>query len=82
MDDSASPDERLEQQERCQALHEAMAELSEEHRRILVLREMEDCGYETISEILNLPVGTVRSRLHRARTQLRDILNRRQQQLL
>jgi RNA polymerase sigma-70 factor, ECF subfamily len=48
--------------------------LSEEHRAILVLREMEGCCYETIAEILDLPVGTVRSRLHRARSQLRDHL--------
>ena len=35
---------------------------------------MEGCDYETIAEILELPVGTVRSRLHRARLQLRDQL--------
>jgi RNA polymerase sigma-70 factor (ECF subfamily) len=35
---------------------------------------MEGCCYETIAEILDLPVGTVRSRLHRARLQLRDEL--------
>jgi len=39
----------------------------EEHRAVLVLREIDGCCYETISEILNLPIGTVRSRLHRAR---------------
>jgi RNA polymerase sigma-70 factor (ECF subfamily) len=51
-----------------------MYQLSEEHRAILVLREIEGCCYETIAQVLNLPVGTVRSRLHRARSQLRDIL--------
>jgi RNA polymerase sigma-70 factor (ECF subfamily) len=51
-----------------------LATLTEEHRTILVLREMEGCCYETISEILGLPVGTVRSRLNRARSQLRDRL--------
>ena len=51
-----------------------MRSLSEEHRAILVLREMEGCCYETIADVLELPVGTVRSRLHRARLQLRDEL--------
>jgi RNA polymerase sigma-70 factor, ECF subfamily len=39
-----------------------------------VLREIDGFCYETIAEILDLPVGTVRSRLHRARLQLRDEL--------
>jgi len=39
-----------------------------------VLREIDGCCYETIAEILDLPVGTVRSRLHRARLQLREEL--------
>jgi RNA polymerase sigma-70 factor (ECF subfamily) len=52
----------------------ALAALSEEHRAILVLREMEGFAYETISELLDLPVGTVRSRLFRARMQLREQL--------
>ena len=39
-----------------------------------MLREIDGCCYETIADILELPVGTVRSRLHRARLQLRDQL--------
>jgi RNA polymerase sigma-70 factor (ECF subfamily) len=41
---------------------------------VVVLREIDGCCYETISEILSLPLGTVRSRLHRARLQLREQL--------
>jgi RNA polymerase sigma-70 factor (ECF subfamily) len=41
---------------------------------VIVLREIDGCDYETIGEILDLPVGTVRSRLHRARMQLREQL--------
>jgi RNA polymerase sigma-70 factor (ECF subfamily) len=43
----------------------------------LVLREIEGHCYETIAEILDLPIGTVRSRLHRARTQLSQLLKQR-----
>jgi len=74
-DVSASPSSNLEQQERIELVHEALGKLSEEHRSILVLREMQELDYEAISEILDLPIGTVRSRLHRAREQLREQLN-------
>lgn len=70
----SSPAARLEQQERARQVQAALATLTEEHRTILVLREIDGCCYETIAEILELPVGTVRSRLHRARMQLRDQL--------
>ena len=70
----ANPGDRLEQEERQQLIREAIAQLSEEHRVVLVLREIEGLCYESIAEILELPVGTVRSRLHRARLQLRDQL--------
>jgi RNA polymerase sigma-70 factor, ECF subfamily len=73
-DDGESPEERLLRQERAVLVSGALEQLSDEHRSILVLREMDGCCYETISEILELPVGTVRSRLHRARMQLRDEL--------
>jgi RNA polymerase sigma-70 factor, ECF subfamily len=74
IDNHDAPSERLERHERVAQVREALDAMSEEHRAILVLREMEGCCYETIAEILDLPVGTVRSRLHRARLQLRDQL--------
>ena len=74
IDGSESPVERLQREERASRVHAALEAVSEEHRAILVLREMEGCCYETIAEILDLPVGTVRSRLHRARMQLKDQL--------
>ena len=73
-DDAEPPGEHLLREERAHLVHEALASLSDEHRTILVLREMEGFEYEQISEILDLPTGTVRSRLHRARLQLRDQL--------
>jgi RNA polymerase sigma-70 factor, ECF subfamily len=73
-DNGDSPLEQLEQQERCGQVRHALKQLSDEHRKILVLREIEGCEYEGIAEILDLPIGTVRSRLHRARMQLREEL--------
>ena len=73
-DDGPRPGDRLELEEQLTQLHLAMGQLSEEHRSILVLREMQEMDYEAISEILDLPLGTVRSRLHRARSQLREHL--------
>ena len=70
----AGPTERIEQEERAARVQQALATLSEEHRSVLVLREIDGYCYETIGEILELPVGTVRSRLHRARLQLREQL--------
>ena len=68
------PEDRLKQQEQISQLNQALERLSEEHRAILVLREMDELDYDAISEILDLPIGTVRSRLHRARNHLRDHL--------
>ena len=66
----------MEQQEDVRAVQDALMRLSEDHRRILVLREMEGCDYEAIGEVLELPVGTVRSRLFRARKLLKEELER------
>jgi RNA polymerase sigma-70 factor (ECF subfamily) len=68
-------EERLLREERAIQVQQALARLSAEHRAILVLREVDGCDYDAIAQILDLPVGTVRSRLHRARLQLRDQLD-------
>lgn len=78
--DDESPDHRLEQFEEIRELQDGLNQLSDEHRNILVLREIEGMSYEDISEVLEMPIGTVRSRLHRARMQLRDCLIARQEQ--
>jgi RNA polymerase sigma-70 factor (ECF subfamily) len=52
----------------------ALAELSDEHREVVVLREYEAMTYDEIAEALGVPRGTVESRLHRARQELRTVL--------
>lgn len=74
VDHTEAPDQRMLREESIGQVHQALHRLSEEHRSILVLREIEGTDYEQISEILDLPIGTVRSRLHRARLQLKDQL--------
>jgi RNA polymerase sigma-70 factor (ECF subfamily) len=68
------PGYSLEAAERQTAVRAALAELPEEFRAVLVLKEMEDLKYEEIAEILGIPIGTVRSRIHRARAELREKL--------
>jgi RNA polymerase sigma-70 factor (ECF subfamily) len=75
MDAAAGPDGRLMAQEEVDQVQSALADLGAEHRKILVLRELEGCSYEVIADILELPVGTVRSRLFRARMQLKERLH-------
>jgi RNA polymerase sigma-70 factor, ECF subfamily len=56
-------------------VHAAVARLSPEHRDVIVLREFEQMSYEEIAEALDVPRGTVESRLHRARAELRSLLS-------
>ena len=74
VDRNGAPHARAEQQERACQVQAGLNRLSQEHRAILVLREVDGCAYEEIAEMLQLPVGTIRSRLHRARLQLREEL--------
>ena len=76
-DPDARPEANLEREEQAIQVRAALATLSEEHRSVLVLREIEGYDYETIGEMLEVPVGTVRSRLHRARMQLKEEMEKR-----
>ena len=76
--ESNQPGHALLRAEEEHRIQRALNQLSPEHRYVLVLKDMEGQKYETIAEILQVPVGTVRSRLHRARLELREILERDQ----
>ncbi|MCH5374402.1 MAG: sigma-70 family RNA polymerase sigma factor [Planctomycetes bacterium] len=76
--DDGTPDHQpghsIEVEEMQAAVQMALSQLSDEYRDTIVLKEMEDMSYEEIAEILDVPVGTIRSRLHRARAELREKL--------
>jgi RNA polymerase sigma-70 factor (ECF subfamily) len=71
---SAEPSHALDVSDRQRLVRQALGELPEEFRTVLVLKEMDGLPYEQIAEICECPVGTVRSRLHRARVELRGKL--------
>ena len=71
-----SPDRPLEQTERQLLVRQALAQMTEEFRIPLVMAEMEEMKYEEIAALLNCPIGTVRSRIHRGRSELREKLRR------
>jgi RNA polymerase sigma-70 factor, ECF subfamily len=69
-----APDGRTLTAERVTLVQNCLAELADEHRSVMVLREIEGFDYEQIAEVLTIPVGTVRSRLFRARAALKEKL--------
>jgi RNA polymerase sigma-70 factor (ECF subfamily) len=71
-----APDRALQGAQMEKLLEDAIAQLDEEHREVVVLRDIEDLTIEEICEITGLPDGTVKSRLHRARLALRKKLQR------
>ncbi|MEI6686375.1 MAG: sigma-70 family RNA polymerase sigma factor [Planctomycetota bacterium] len=74
--DDASPMKNMEDEEGKTLMEKALGLLSLDHRAGLVLKEIEGFSYEEIALSLGVPVGTVRSRLHRARLELRAILEK------
>ena len=62
-------------------LHKALEEVSPEYREILILRELEEFSYKEIAQIIDVPLGTVMSRLSRARKELHDRLHESAQEV-
>lgn len=72
----AAPDAALEGRQLEKILQDGIAQLDEEHRALIILRDMENLSYEEISAITGLPDGTVKSRLHRGRMALKEYIDR------
>jgi RNA polymerase sigma-70 factor, ECF subfamily len=81
-DSSDGPVEIAERNEREQAMQAALAQMPEYQQAMLVMYHVESLSYEDIAETLDLPIGTVKSRLNRARVALRDILSQQSELFL
>jgi RNA polymerase sigma-70 factor, ECF subfamily len=77
----SQPDLALERADEERRIQTALNRISPEHRAVLILKDLEDQKYETMAEILQVPIGTIRSRLHRARLELRDVLEKMTQKI-
>ena len=71
---SPTPVELLSRQETRQALRDAIERLPEDQKSVLILSEMQGLKYQEIGEILDIPVGTVKSRMHTAMEKLKELL--------
>jgi RNA polymerase sigma-70 factor (ECF subfamily) len=72
--DSAAPDLTLQRRQDAGAVRRAIAQLPDEFREVVVLREIEGLAYKEIATVVAVPVGTVMSRLSRARGRLKELL--------
>ena len=72
--ESANPEVLVERSSDSESLRHALESLPEEFREIIVMRELEGMGYKEIAEVAGIPIGTVMSRLARARERLQRIL--------
>jgi RNA polymerase sigma-70 factor (ECF subfamily) len=70
------PDVLLEAAELDVLMQKAIAELDEDQRLLVVLRDVEEMSYEEIGEVTSLPEGTIKSRLHRARMAIKEWLDK------
>lgn len=71
---ATDPTRAIERRERDALIQAALGALADDHRAVVVLKEYDGLRYDEIAAILGVPVGTVRSRLHRARLELRERL--------
>jgi RNA polymerase sigma-70 factor (ECF subfamily) len=72
--EAPTPDEEIERRERNQEVLAALGRLDPEYRAVLVMRDIEGFDYQQMADVLGLPLGTLKSRLFRARLALRDEL--------
>jgi RNA polymerase sigma-70 factor (ECF subfamily) len=72
------PEESAQQKEQKEELEILINSLSKEHRAVLILKDIDGCSYEEIAECLGISLGTVKSRLFRARQKLRVLIKDRE----
>lgn len=75
--ESQSPESVAQGNELLRHVRGAIDALAEEQRSIIILRDLDGLDYAEIAGLLDIPIGTVRSRLHRARCELREIMEKR-----
>ena len=75
VDDMDTPEHHAMRSEQRRALERAIGELPEDMRSAVVLRDIQGCSYDEIADILDTNVGTIKSRISRARSRLREILS-------
>lgn len=76
-EESPGPDELVEKSQLKHMVKDAMDSLSDEHRQVLILRDMMDMSYKEIANTLNVNEGTIKSRINRARNGLKKIITQR-----
>jgi RNA polymerase sigma factor (sigma-70 family) len=74
-DDTSSPEKQMLYAEKTRQIHEAIDHLPDKYRRVIMLRHQEERSYEEISEMMKIPIGTVKARIFRAREMLKRCLN-------
>jgi RNA polymerase sigma-70 factor (ECF subfamily) len=72
-----SPEQRYQSKEIGQSIQVALQKLPEQLRAAIVLKEIEDLSYEEIAQVLHTSIGTVKSRISRAREELRRLLQKK-----
>ena len=79
--DDPQPDEILQRRQALERLEEVIAELPPHYRVITLLRHDQQLSYEEIAETLQLPLGTVKARIHRARNMIQELLAARRYEI-
>lgn len=73
-DDEPGPEHHAVTSSRAVEVQRALQKISEEHRAVLVLHDLQDLDYGEVAAALNIPLGTVKSRIHRARAEMAKLL--------
>jgi len=76
-DDTMTPERMAENSQFAELLEEGVEQLNDNYRDIFIMRNMQDMSYEEIADELDLPLGTVKSRLNRARAQVKEYIDKR-----